>query len=517
MDKREREKACVTRRGLLYAGLGLLGLGVCSTLAPVSAEAASWEVVHCDASWSQVPAGTILMNASRFNLWRADGIKVTGDLVLREGLMYAPGYDDEWQSKAVLAPYRSTSAYTVRGTITLTYDSAAVDVNGDLLDVEIYVSNIRFGSARYDRDRDDYVQVVRSQARVGASKNNASLGFSSAFEHNPKGSLGEPPVRLDCRVRLFKAGTRTLADGELSFIMQDLDVMWGEATDFAEGFTFTSGAYRKIYVQRDTHTDVDLAAGGVHAGVVEENDPSTRVTAAFVLCEPDFSFTWQGFHCGSTVMYSTTPDPVDVSVEKTWSGDRNFDKYLPESVTVALVGSDKSRRELKLSAKNGWKGTFEGLPRVSSGRTYVSYDLEEVDAPEHFEARVSGSDDEGFVVTNEFVPPMTTVDVEKVWDSGGSPDLDLYLPDSVTVTLTGSDGSSHELELTAEGGWRGAFGGLYVDDEDGRTIAYELEESPVDDFVSQVTGDQESGFVVTNTLVPGDAGLYKDPKDPSWI
>ena len=88
-----------------------------------------------------------------------------------------------------------------------------------------------------------------------------------------------------------------------------------------------------------------------------------------------------------------------------------------------------------------------------------------------------------------------SIPVEKVWENTGEDDL----PDSVTVYLY-QDGNTQTpyktLELTAAQEWKGTF----TDVAAGHT--YTVGEAELTGFVSQVSGDAENGFTVTNTKLP---------------
>src|SRR5699024_10649473 len=87
--------------------------------------------------------------------------------------------------------------------------------------------------------------------------------------------------------------------------------------------------------------------------------------------------------------------------------------------------------------------------------------------------------------------------VEKKWNNAGGD------TESVTVKLLPTDQTA---ELNEENDWQATFKDLHVYDESGEEIDYEVEEPKVDGYNSEVTGDKEEGFVVTNTTTISVSG-----------
>jgi len=92
--------------------------------------------------------------------------------------------------------------------------------------------------------------------------------------------------------------------------------------------------------------------------------------------------------------------------------------------------------------------------------------------------------------------PVISITARKVW-SGGS----AVRPESVTVTLIGSNGSRRSAALSDGNGWRATWTGLATVTADRKYVTYALEEVAVDGFSVEVAGDVSSDFTVTNTYV----------------
>jgi LPXTG-motif cell wall-anchored protein len=108
---------------------------------------------------------------------------------------------------------------------------------------------------------------------------------------------------------------------------------------------------------------------------------------------------------------------------------------------------------------------------------------------------------------NTHEPGKTSLTVTKAWDDKS--DKDGIRPDSVTIRLfaDGAD-TGQTLVLSAENGWTGSFENL-DEMKSGAKISYTVEEESVPGYTASITGDAETGFVVTNSHDPKD----DTPKD----
>ncbi len=100
---------------------------------------------------------------------------------------------------------------------------------------------------------------------------------------------------------------------------------------------------------------------------------------------------------GFTVTNTSTAT-VNVPVEKKWVGPA------AEKATVRLLaGGTDSGRSLELSEANGWKASFEGLPKYDpqTGEE-IAYAVEE-NKVDGYDSAVAGDAEHGFTVTNTYV------------------------------------------------------------------------------------------------------------------
>ena len=134
------------------------------------------------------------------------------------------------------------------------------------------------------------------------------------------------------------------------------------------------------------------------------------------------------------------------------------------------------------------------------------YILKETKAPEgyllvdkEYEFDLTSENSSQSVVVNN---PLNSIDipVNKVWLDNN--DQDGTRADSVTVKLL-SDGkeTGQKLVLNRSNNWAGKFTGL-LKTKDGKAIVYTIVEEKVQGYTSEITGNQEDGFVITNTHKP---------------
>ena len=215
------------------------------------------------------------------------------------------------------------------------------------------------------------------------------------------------------------------------------------------------------------------------------------------------------------------PGNVDIPVEKVWEDDGNRDGLRPESITVRLkadgelvLDEDGNPLELVLSDENDWQGTFEDLPECAyqessdpnAGGTWreIEYELVEVETPEGYEFASSG-DATGLTGTNTHDIVTGKFPVDKVWEDDG--DRDGVRPDTVTVRLLADgepyldeDGNEVLLEIGPDTGWEAAFEDIPLYHDGGQAYEFSVEEvGTTDGYVSELTGNAEDGFKLTNT------------------
>ncbi len=219
---------------------------------------------------------------------------------------------------------------------------------------------------------------------------------------------------------------------------------------------------------------------------------------------------------------------INVPVTKVWEDNNNEAEKRPTSVTVTINGDTDTKQEgnevnqeYELTAEADWKHTFNNLPKYNELGNEVVYTVTEKETGSIYyttaNTKVTGNQEEGFVITNKFEVPGETVSVPvtKVWEDNNNEAE--KRPEAVTVIMTGDTNTkqegnevNQEYELTAEADWRHTFNNLPKYNNLGNEVVYTVTEKETGSIYyttenTEVTGNQKEGFVVTNKFeVPGE-------------
>ena len=233
-----------------------------------------------------------------------------------------------------------------------------------------------------------------------------------------------------------------------------------------------------------------------------------------------YSYT-SGIH--TQFIYWHYPASETIEVCKIWNDADDQDGVRPDSITVNLYEGSKVKETVVLTADNAerisgiegevWYWNWDYLLKYKDGEQ-LTYSIEEesVDGyttsmPE--EPEMIGDELYRYTITNAHAPAKRTIDVTKKWMDND--DSDGFRPDSVTVKLL-ADGkdTGKKLILSEKNQWTGTFENVDAN-KNGRTIDYTVEESKTDVITGtdgektydvKVTGNVESGFIITNTHTP---------------
>ncbi len=208
----------------------------------------------------------------------------------------------------------------------------------------------------------------------------------------------------------------------------------------------------------------------------------------------------QHFKIKCTLDSEVTSFPVEIK----WD-DKGFEGLRPDSVSVQLYADGKALgKTLSISAneKGEWKGKFENLPRLTSGK----YTIEEVFDTDHeylYEVVQEGSQDRGFTITNHY---LQTVPLIVKWKESSDANKVLLRPDSFQVIYEWLEGSQKvsgqetitKQPTTSDDEWAHA---LYVPysvlNSYGLTgvRGYNVEKF----YKNEITGKATDGFCITFT------------------
>ncbi|MBR4461395.1 MAG: Cna B-type domain-containing protein, partial [Erysipelotrichaceae bacterium] len=186
-------------------------------------------------------------------------------------------------------------------------------------------------------------------------------------------------------------------------------------------------------------------------------------------------------------------ETVTIEGSKIWNDDNNAEGMRPESITIRLKADGKEVDSRTVTADDGWSWKFENKPKFDNGKE-IEYTIRE-DAVRDYTTTVDGYD-----VTNSYSPGKTRIEVAKVWSD--LDDKDEIRPDSVTIKLyADGEDTGKSLTLSEGNGWSGTFSDLNLK-KSGKEITYTIKEDEVDGYTTEITGNREDGFVVTNKHTP---------------
>ena len=115
---------------------------------------------------------------------------------------------------------------------------------------------------------------------------------------------------------------------------------------------------------------------------------------------------------GFVITNENTVDKISIPVEKKWSGDTL------ESVTVKLLANGEEVQAIELNQANSWKHIFANLHKYDNDNNEIKYTVKEVGedngflefGDKRFKVSYDGSEDNGFIISNEkFIPPTPTL------------------------------------------------------------------------------------------------------------
>lgn len=213
----------------------------------------------------------------------------------------------------------------------------------------------------------------------------------------------------------------------------------------------------------------------------------------------DYTSKITGDALNGFVVTNTNVHTISIPVQKVWVGPAL------DSIEVSLLRDEQETGQvLTLTKDQEWKSSFNNLLEFdpSDGHRYV-YSLKEADVP-GYKSLITGTQDTGFTITNT-ITGKVSVGITKQWIGKAA--------DSVMVDLMNGDQKVDSIELSASNHWQYTFTNLEQYDENGQPISYTISEVNLDGYVSKITGNMNTGFVITNT----NTETVDIPVEKSWI
>ena len=181
---------------------------------------------------------------------------------------------------------------------------------------------------------------------------------------------------------------------------------------------------------------------------------------------------------------NTIAGKVSIAVRKEWVGKEG------NSATIRLIANGKEILSTTLDSAHNWRHTFAGLEKYKDG-VEIKYEIKE-DAIANYESEITGNVANGFVVKNTNTEKVS-VRVEKKWNGPKQT--------SVKVNLMADGVVQKQIELNEGGSWKGEFKELAKYASDGHEIEYTVKEETPMNYESKITGNQQSGYTITNTNI----------------
>lgn len=187
---------------------------------------------------------------------------------------------------------------------------------------------------------------------------------------------------------------------------------------------------------------------------------------------------------------------TDVTVTKVWNDRSNQDGLRPDEVSLTIMAGETEVETVTFGGTGDtWTAKVEGLPTHDASGEPITYTVVEKDVPEGYSSEV-----DGLKVTNSIIAPSqtTSVSVEKAWSDNENKEG--FRPEGVTVHLL-ADGvdTGESVELNAGNEWKHTFEELEAKRAGGKDIVYTVSEDEVPHYTTNITGDAEEGFVITNS------------------
>ena len=208
-----------------------------------------------------------------------------------------------------------------------------------------------------------------------------------------------------------------------------------------------------------------------------------------------------------TIINRENPTPNDekvvIKVNKQWVGK------VSDEITVFLMnGTDIVQAQTvnasaaKDGDQNNWEFSFEAPKYDAEGKEIVYTVMEK--ALDGYLTEITGNQKDGFVITNTENPTphdeKITIKVDKKWLGKVADEITVYLMNGASVveekTVNASaakDGDENTWELTFE---------APKYDKDGNEITYTVAEAALAGYTTEIVGNQNDGFVITNKENP---------------
>lgn len=233
--------------------------------------------------------------------------------------------------------------------------------------------------------------------------------------------------------------------------------------------------------------------GGVVTGVKRGN---ATVSAA-----------WNGVNANDVKVTVTPSRNITLSTE--WDDHDNQDGIRPEKATLQLTANgEKYGDPIELNAENNWTYEWKLLDAEDAEGNNIVYRVT-AENPEEYTAKVTGSADDGFVVTYSHEIAKVSATANVTWDDAENQDgirpasVSLQLKSKVEGGEAVNVGDNVTVKADADGNWTKTWTDLPKYNA-GKVIEYTVEESGLPEgYTITTTKDEETGAItLKNSYTP---------------
>lgn len=239
--------------------------------------------------------------------------------------------------------------------------------------------------------------------------------------------------------------------------------------------------------------------------LTDENGVAYIYTLKELGVPENYDMTANGLEVTNTYVI---PKTATHTVEKKWDGGLNV---LPKEITVELYRKTATGaiehledEQIVLTADTNWKHSWEKLEATDINGNIYTYSVKEK-AIENFVESYNTDDADKTIITNKYVSPTQTINVNKEWLLGsitGQVEIEV----NILRSIEGGDIETVEtIKLNKENDYSFSKDGYPTSDKDGFIYTYEVEEIEVENYVVEYATLTTDGaaieFMITNTYV----------------
>ena len=303
-------------------------------------------------------------------------------------------------------------------------------------------------------------------------------------------------------------------------------VYGGDIPENMGQFTFrNSGGYERYYVRyHDQGKEYNYSVKEIANGVpIEDGGRVGDYTVKYLVNDTYEKFDYYFFKTRHIKIVNTyEPELISVSVTKNWNDSEDQDGLRPGNVTVQLyknnipVGNYTYKNIFnqtltdsgnKILSGDRLSYTWEGLRKYDGDGNLNHYEVFEIDANDnqivnnsnYNEYKVTySSRNNDYIITNTHIPYLTNISVKKEWNDTNNQDG--KRPNNVTIQLLSNGVNIKNVTLNSSK-WNYTFTDL-PKYHNGTSIVYNVTELSVNEYTYKITGNQSTGYTITNTHIP---------------